>query len=102
MIVQLQPAGLGVYRRGMGDTFDFSALSAIDTSTITGFLTQQVGPLPMWAWAGGAVMALWWLTWPSGSDYRKRRRALRAEYSGVGKIRRRAGRVSKGVSVATS
>lgn len=99
MIVQLQPAGLGAYRRGIGDTID---LSAIDMSTLTGFLTQQVGPLPMWAWAGGATLLLWWLTWPSGSDYRKRRRALRAEYSGVGKIRRRGSRVSQGVKVATS
>lgn len=99
-----------VPRYGMGDNAAVSnpldVLSGMTledvTSQVPGFLTQQVGPLPMWAWAGAAFLVSYWLFFPSGSEYREKRRKLRSEYSGIEKIRRRGKRAKSGLKQVVS
>ena len=67
---------------------------------LQGFFTQQFGPLPLWAWTGGALLLWSWLFTPGGSEYREKSRRLREEHTGIGRIRRRGKRVSSGLKAA--
>ena len=102
-----------VPRYGMGDdttgavaTNPLDVLSNMTLGSITGqvpgFLTQQVGPLPMWAWAGAAFLVSYWLFFPSGSEYRRKKRELKAEHTGVARIRRRGRRARSGLKQVVS
>ena len=104
MIIQLQPAGLGcacgggcASCRGVGDANTDALFAAFSAPVELGFTT-----LPMWAVVGGAGLMLWWLTWPSGSEYRAKRSALRSQYSGLSKIKRRKSRVKSGLRTVVS
>lgn len=105
MILQLQPAGLGCAcggscascRFGLGDETTDAIMQGLQVPVDLGFVS-----LPAWAVFGGATLVLWWLTWPSGSEYRAKRKALRAQYTGTAKIRRRRARVSSGLRTVVS
>lgn len=105
MILQLQPAGLGCScggscescRMGLGDETTDAVMQGLQVPVDLGFTT-----LPLWAVGGAAALFVWWLTWPSGRDYRAKRRALRAQYTGVAKARRRKARVSSGLRTVVS
>lgn len=103
MILQVHPAGLGecggtcTACSGLGDANTDALFASLSTPVDLGFTT-----LPVWALVGGAGLVLWWLTWPSGSEYRAKRRALRAQYTGVAKARRRKARVSSGLRTVVS
>ncbi len=89
--------------RGMGDD---TAVNPLDLSVnelasyVPGFLSQPMGPLPTWAWFGGAILMAWWFLFPHGSEYRKRKHALASDYTGVGRIRKRRKKVSGGLRQA--
>jgi hypothetical protein len=104
VILQLQPAGLGCACgggcpscSGLGDANTDALMASLSAPVDLGFTT-----LPVWAVAGGAVLVLWWLTWPSGSEYRAKRKALRSQYSGIAKIRKRKRRVASGLRTAVT
>ncbi len=104
MIIQLQPAGLGcacggacASCRGMGDATTDAIMASLTTPVDLGFAT-----LPAWALVGGAGLVLWWLTWPSGSEYRAKRKALRSQYRGLSKIGKRRRRVASGLKMAVT
>jgi len=91
-----QPRADLVERRGLGQ--DDTQPQPIDWGQmIQGFFTQQIGPLPMWAWAGGAFIVWNWLFTPGGSEYREKSRKLREEHT---RIKRRSKRVKSGLKAA--
>lgn len=71
----------------------YYGMSGFDLTTIQTWATSPSfvsASIPNWALWGGAAVALWFMTQPSGSEYREKRKALRSEYAGYRRLARRA------------
>lgn len=70
---------------GMGD---------LSMDGVTSWLTDPSpisASVPNWILYGGAAVALWFITQPSGGAYRAKRKALRSEYAGYKQAARSTG-----------
>ena len=72
-----------------------AGMGQFDLSWFTGSVNLFGFDVPMWALVGGGVIIAWWLLFPSGSEYRRKRAALRSQYRGVSRAKRAAARARR-------
>lgn len=80
---------------GCGNSnYTLNGMGDLSMDSITSWLTDPSpisASVPNWMLYGGAAVALWFITQPSGSAYRAKRKALRSEYAGYKQAARSTG-----------
>ncbi len=79
---------------GGNSNYTLNGMGALDMSSMTSWLTDPSpisDSVPNWMLYGAVGAALWFITQPSGSAYRAKRKALRSEYAGYKQAARSTG-----------
>lgn len=80
---------------GCGNSnYTLNGMGDLSMDSMTSWLTDPSpisASVPNWMLYGGAAVALWFITQPSGREYRSKRKALRSEYAGYKQAARSTG-----------
>ncbi len=79
---------------GGNSNYTLNGMGDLSMDSMTSWLTDPSpisASVPNWMLYGGAAVALWFITQPSGREYRGKRKALRAQYAGYKQVARSSG-----------